>query len=70
MTLPPSLTAHPLLDPDLPPHHQLPGDTIVWTAQGGWAGERFTAQAHVWTEREARLSRQLGAQSELDRLTR
>ncbi|GGR74863.1 hypothetical protein GCM10008959_40050 [Deinococcus seoulensis] len=69
MTLPPSLTTHPLLNPDLPPHRQLPGDTIMWT-QRGWPAERFTAQAHVWTEREARLSRQLGAQSELDRLTR
>ncbi|GGN43776.1 hypothetical protein [Deinococcus daejeonensis] len=62
---------HPLLDPALPAHRQLPGDVFIWTRVGAWlGGEAFTAAAHVRTEREVRLARLSGAQSELDRLTR
>ncbi|NTY00992.1 hypothetical protein [Deinococcus sp. JMULE3] len=72
MTLISPLTLHPLLDPALPAHRQLPGDVLIWTGVGAWPerGEVFTRAAHVLTEREVRLARLSGAQSELDRLTR
>ncbi|GGL14647.1 hypothetical protein [Deinococcus radiotolerans] len=69
MTLP---ALHPLLNPDLPPHRQVPSDAFIWTGAGLWLGrgEAFTPTAHIWTEREVRQARLSGAQSALDRLTR
>ncbi|GGS05975.1 hypothetical protein [Deinococcus sedimenti] len=66
------ITPHPLLDPALPAHRQLPSDAFIWTGAGVWLGrgEVCTTAAHVWTEREVRQARLSGAQSELDRLTR
>lgn len=72
MTLISPLTLHPLLDPSLPAHEQLPSDAFIWTGADLWLGreDALSGARHVWTEREIRLSRQLGAQSDLDRLTR
>ncbi|WP_291432417.1 hypothetical protein [Deinococcus sp.] len=69
MTLP---ALHPLLDPALPTHRQLPSDTFIWTGAGVWLsrGEAFTTTQHVWTEREARQAQLRSAQTELDHLTR
>ncbi len=63
---------HPLLDPALPAHRQLPGDVLIWTGAGVWQerGEICTPAAHVRAEQEVRQARLRGAQSELDRLTR
>ncbi|MCD0170045.1 MULTISPECIES: hypothetical protein [unclassified Deinococcus] len=69
MTLSP---LHRLLNPALSPHEQLPSDSFIWTGADLWLGreEAFSGAQHVWSEREIRLSRQLGAQTDLDRLTR
>lgn len=63
---------HPLLNPALPAHRQLPGDVFIWTGAHVWQdrGEICTPAAHVRAEREVRQARLRGAQSELERLTR
>ncbi|ALW87537.1 hypothetical protein [Deinococcus actinosclerus] len=65
-------SVHPLLNPALPTHRQLPGDVFIWTGAHVWQdrGEICTPTAHVRAEREVRQARLSGAQSELDRLTR
>lgn len=54
-----------LLDPGLLHHQQLPSDVIVWAERG----EVISREAHLHTEREARLKRREASRSELERLT-